>query len=191
MWAETSQSYFTWGAAANRRAGPGQDLKGSKTPSAEPSNRAGWRLSLAPCHRGRTKVSPRERSQGGKCVWLLSAGQWPSCAKMGPTQAMELWPGTSGAQHAGHHWQNATFAGALPTQPAGTLALGGAWAVPKHVGEEKMQPPARDARASSASQLRPITAKLMIFALIKAPAPGALSILKTNMLHTLRKSLKI
>lgn len=40
-------------------------------------------------------------------------------------------------------------------------------------------------------QLCPITARLMVFALIKAPAPGALSISKTKGLRTLRKSLKI
>lgn len=41
------------------------------------------------------------------------------------------------------------------------------------------------------TQLCPITTRLMVFALIKAPGPGALSILKTKVLHMLRKSFRI
>lgn len=92
------------------------------------------------------------------------------------------------AQHAG---KTLPLPQALPTQPGGTLTLGGSWAVCKHPGEEKMQPPAIAPRASCACQLHPITARLMVFALIKAPDPGAMSILKTKVLLTLRKSLKI
>lgn len=54
-----------------------------------------------------------------------------------------------------------------------------------------MQPPATHRSASRASQLHLITAQLMVFALIKAPTPGALSILKTKVLHAPRKSLNV
>lgn len=160
---------------------------------AGPSGRAGWRLSFAQGHLRRMKrPSWVAQSRGGKPARQRFAF---SRTLAMPRPALPR-PGSSSWAHAGHSTQD--IAGktpplpqVLPSQPAGPLALGGGWAVCKHLGEEKMQPPAIDPRASCASQLHPITARLTVFALIKAPAPGAVSILKTKVLCTLRKNLKI
>lgn len=80
----------------------------------------------------------------------------------------------------------------LPLAPSAAHAAARAGGeVCGHLGQEKMQPPVTHHRASPASQLHPITAQLMVFALIKAPTPGALSILKTKVLRAPRESLNV
>lgn len=114
---------------------------------AEPSGRAGRRLSFAWGPFRWTKVPPglhslRKGNLPGRD--LLSDGFWPSHTAMlksgSPIQA----------RHVGHCWQNTTFTRSTAHPARAPPHPRGGWAVCGHLEEEKMQVPAVYPRVSCA-----------------------------------------
>lgn len=158
----------------------------------DPPGRASSRLSFAWGHFRRTKVPPGLQSlRKGKLLSkdLVSDGFWLSHTKPSCAQVREPWPGAANRTLLAKHYLCLELERCLSSQstPSSQGWWGSFWA-PR---EEENAGGSNLSQGQLCPQLCPITARLMVFALIKAPGPGAPSILKTKVLCMLRKSLRI